>query len=535
MTQIKTGGVIQTIDVDGRDVEALYTLCAQIGTQPAATVSERGKPCYTIDHILKHDKKSSVFHIKSYSGFKKEPALNEFQNDDHLIVGHTVLSADTIYDGFDFKIIGNVEPTKDDLEGYYNYLKKQNFEQYLSETGKTHETESARANKYTDIAQKLFTEGKLEEARHNYHMAVNLYPDCYTNNNMGRAEMALKDYESAVTYFEEAVALIHDTSFVVDQFHRDLGEAYYYVSRYADAKTSLNHALSIVKSLEDDEVTEIKTILKDIEAYNRTERERISIGDIFIEIDHGNFYTATLNDYYAAEIRTPPFGEFNPDHQYYCIWHVIEMDDDYVHAQVFAGYKDKPNAKDIAKDYLSYAHMPVDYAGYYELKIVGNIAVKPEQMEAYYTYLKFNDYETYLKKTGKNAEEEIAKSMEIYHEGLALQDQERFNAALDRYIDAINVFPLDAVYHDAACWMFMRNKDYESVLNYGSDGLRILDDQEDKDPEIETHLEAAIGYAYYYLRSDQLAHDYFELALKKREHLHETMVSEIESLMKDLG
>jgi tetratricopeptide (TPR) repeat protein len=167
-----------------------------------------------------------VAHVMMYATVPNRPTLADLKSAD-VFVMHAPMS----YQGLehDCEILGNVPVERDELEGYFEYLKHTNFPQYAAERGFSLEELIAPATAAYDAANALVQQKQFAQAVEKYEEAINEFPFFFeAHDNRALTLMDLGKFREAIDGFSESLRLKSDNHlalFSLGECHLKLGEA----------------------------------------------------------------------------------------------------------------------------------------------------------------------------------------------------------------------------------------------------------------------------------------------------------------------
>ncbi len=173
---------------------------------------DKGTPTFSIFRCLKIDAEYNVAHVTLFDPMDRAPAANDLGK---LKIRAAHLPIDL--DGFDEPSVFAQKPiAKEELEGYYEYLKQVDFYAYLEETGADIEKLSAAAEKLFDKASELADKEQYEEAAQLYYECFESFPVYFEAlDNAGLCLLDAGNYDDAIGCFEESIN-VNDHTFMTD-------------------------------------------------------------------------------------------------------------------------------------------------------------------------------------------------------------------------------------------------------------------------------------------------------------------------------
>lgn len=150
-------------------------------------------------------------HVLLYENSSTEPTLDSFASSKPL-AGHAPICAASYRTGW--TRIGNTPVQKEELGGFYVYLKWTDFARYLRETGQSGDDVFAASEQHYLRANSLADEQKLVEALEEYDLAIDLCPvfieaidnRAFTYMELGDDRRALEDFEMSLRVEPDGVA-----------------------------------------------------------------------------------------------------------------------------------------------------------------------------------------------------------------------------------------------------------------------------------------------------------------------------------------
>lgn len=173
---------------------------------------DNGDFVYSVTRCLKIDEEHGIAHVTIFQPLLGKPMESDI-DDLELFIAHIPIQSDGFGDTVTF---ANRHVAKDDLDGYYTYLKMADFQAYLEETG-------ADIDAITKEAEALFDKATELGDAENFAEAAELYYECYQTfplyvealDNAALCLMEEGDFEQAVEYFIESIEA-NDNTFMTD-------------------------------------------------------------------------------------------------------------------------------------------------------------------------------------------------------------------------------------------------------------------------------------------------------------------------------
>jgi len=85
-------------------------------------------------------------------------------------------------------------------------------------------------------------------------------------------------------------------------------------------------------------------------------------------------------------------------------------------------------------------HSPV--ADFSNAEKIGRVDVRQEDLQGYHYYLKTTDFDEYCAQTKQDSSEILARANTCFREGYALTDEKRYDEAISKYLETLELFPL---------------------------------------------------------------------------------------------
>ena len=170
--------------------------------------------------------RGKVAHVMMYATLPNRPTLADLKSAQVLAM-HAPISDQGLER--DCEILGNVPVERDELEGYFEYLKHTNFPQYAAEQGVSIEELIARANTAYEAGNALGQNKQFAEAVATYEEAISEFPLFFeAHDNCALTLMDSGKFPEAIDGFAESLRLKPDNHlalFSVGECHLKLGEA----------------------------------------------------------------------------------------------------------------------------------------------------------------------------------------------------------------------------------------------------------------------------------------------------------------------
>lgn len=179
---------------------------------------------FDICRVLRLDIKNDVVHVIVYDPVSEEPTPETLET--LTILGaHAPIRASS-FDGWN--LLSGEDLTKQDLEGYYEYLKHNNFQAYLEETGQESEAVIEQSKEFFTQAYELHEKKEYEPAIEFYQKAYAVFPLLYeAKDNEAFCHMSLGKFENALECLHLSIQRngnTYATDFSVGQCFFQMGE-----------------------------------------------------------------------------------------------------------------------------------------------------------------------------------------------------------------------------------------------------------------------------------------------------------------------
>lgn len=170
------------------------------------------------------------------------------------------------------------------------------------------------------------------------------------------------------------------------------------------------------------------------------------------------------------------------------------------HVIVYQPFEYSPDEIDFKTLEVLTKHIPIDTPK--EYKIIGHSDVTEQELQGFYDYLKLTDFARFLEETGSTIEEVVNTANGYFMEADNAYKSEEFREAIQKYTQAIEVYPLffEAIDRRAFTKMALGEfldaiKDFEFSLMVNPDSVI---------------AEFAIGECYFKLGDFEKAVEQFE-------------------------
>lgn len=174
------------------------------------------------------------------------------------------------------------------------------------------------------------------------------------------------------------------------------------------------------------------------------------------------------------------------------------------HVVVYKPFEYSPDQIDFQQLELYAAHIPIDTPK--EYTIIGHANVTEAELQGFYDYLKLTDFARYLEETGKTIEEVVNASNAYFQEANDAYNSENYRKAIEKYTQALEVFPLYFEAVDRRAFTKMALGEYLDAVKDFEFSLMINPNS--------VLAEFAIGECYYNLGDFEKAVEQFEHTAK---------------------
>lgn len=212
---------------------------------------DEGKEGYTIFRCLKIDPEFEIAHVSLYAPLEKKP-----QDTGKLELHTAHLPIDL--EGFDDPVVfANTPVKKDELDGYFAYLKMADFEAYLDESGADADALAQQAEELFERATELSDKEEYEEAADLYYQAYETFPLYHEAlDNAGLCLLDAEQFEHAISCFEESIE-VNGNTFMTDF---SIAQAYHAMDQLDEAEEWYLKAKAL-PGLSDEEKAAIDEVL----------------------------------------------------------------------------------------------------------------------------------------------------------------------------------------------------------------------------------------------------------------------------------
>jgi tetratricopeptide (TPR) repeat protein len=125
------------------------------------------------------------------------------------------------------------------------------------------------------------------------------------------------------------------------------------------------------------------------------------------------------------------------------------------HVLCYAPVDKLPEKSKIAELNIAIYHSPIYDRGFTDPVFFSHETISENDLIGYHEYLKQTNFAEYLKATGRDPDKVIAEANQCYREAYALTDEKKYDEAIAKYSEAIELFPLfyEAIDNRAFCKM----------------------------------------------------------------------------------
>ncbi len=190
---------------------------------------DKGRETYSIFRCLKIDSEYGIAHVALFEPKDTPPAEGDATR---LKIRALHLPIEVA--GFDEPVVFARKPVdKDELEGYYAYLRHVDFHAWLEETGADIDAMTKEAEKLFDKATALAEKNEFEEAAEFYYQSFEAFPLYYEAlDNAGLCLLDAERHEDAISCFEESIE-VNGNTFMTDF---SIAECYHAMDRLDEAE-----------------------------------------------------------------------------------------------------------------------------------------------------------------------------------------------------------------------------------------------------------------------------------------------------------
>ncbi len=191
---------------------------------------------FQLNKVVKIGEDPQLYHTILYKPIDVLPSLSEL---DSLEIYLWEISVNAFPD---YEYLTNVPVKKEELKGYYEFLKQTNFKKYAEETKQDVKDIAARAILAFNRGTKFCGVQNFSEAIKEFDEALDLFPMFYEAlDNKGFSYMDLGEWNNAIACFEGSLA-INPRNFIAEF---SIGECFYHSGNFQKALSSFKRALSI--------------------------------------------------------------------------------------------------------------------------------------------------------------------------------------------------------------------------------------------------------------------------------------------------
>lgn len=142
-------------------------------------------------------------HCLTYEDTESKPTLDSIQSLT-VRIWHAPIAEESFRTEWD--LIGNSKISRNELKGFLEYLKINDFPRYIKVSGTDAKKLVRQANQHYQRANSLAEQGEKSSAIDEYGLAINIFPLFYEAiDNRAFTYMELGDYQSALRDFENSL------------------------------------------------------------------------------------------------------------------------------------------------------------------------------------------------------------------------------------------------------------------------------------------------------------------------------------------
>ncbi len=191
---------------------------------------------FHISKVIKVDLDTQTYHILSYFPVDEKPAIDALSELGIFVMHSPIASFENS------EKIGHIEVTDDDLQGFYYYLKTNDFRRYCEETNQDLEELIKGANTAFREGYAFTDDKRYDEAIAKYLEAIELYPFFYEAiDNMAFVKMNKERWSDAIDDFRWSLEI--EPKSVLAEF--SIGECYMRMGQLEEAKEQFEIALEL--------------------------------------------------------------------------------------------------------------------------------------------------------------------------------------------------------------------------------------------------------------------------------------------------
>lgn len=180
---------------------------------------------------------ANTWHVLMYGSLDHMPTSDDVKNFSVTALHIPVASFEE-----NAKLISHSEVLKEDLEGFFEYLRQTDFNRYIKESGEDVHKIIGEAQEYYKLGCKLASEKKYEEAIEAYSQTIDTFPFFLEAfDNRGFSKMDLGDYREAITDFKKSLEI--EPTGIAAQF--SIAECYFRLGEFQEAKKEIEKAIAI--------------------------------------------------------------------------------------------------------------------------------------------------------------------------------------------------------------------------------------------------------------------------------------------------
>lgn len=182
----------------------------------------------------------------------------------------------------------------------------------------------------------------------------------------------------------------------------------------------------------------------------------------------------------------------------------VDLNTETYHVLSYFPIAEKPSLESIDALDIHSMHAPIATVDGTEK--IGNAEVSEDELQGFYYYLKTTDFKRYCEETGQSVEDIIDRANTCFREGYAFTDEKRYDEAISKYLEAVELYPLFYEAIDNMAIVKMNMTRWSDAIDDFRWSLEI-------EPK-NVLAEFSIGESYMRLGHLQEAKDQFERALE---------------------
>ncbi|NRR33976.1 tetratricopeptide repeat protein [Oxalobacteraceae bacterium] len=198
--------IFSSLGISGANVQAHIHGEQKLVVSPGDIIVQQDKRGWSAIKILAIDPwpdGTSTAQCLTYRSVSTKPTTDSLKQA-AVLVWHAPIAAGSFSEGWER--IGNLAPTKDELVGFFEYLKLTDFPRYLTTTAQDPKALVHKANEHYRRAIALGDQGNRGEAVAEYTQAIDIFPLFYeaidnrafTYMELGKIREALADFEQSL-------------------------------------------------------------------------------------------------------------------------------------------------------------------------------------------------------------------------------------------------------------------------------------------------------------------------------------------------